>query len=444
MLNKYRKFTMLGMVLLLCMTTILSACSSSNSSSGSKDSNKKVTLRFSWWGGESRHKATIDAINLYMDQNPNVTIEAEYGTFDGYYQKIQTQLAGGTAPDLVQLDYLWINDLVRQGDLFVDLNTMKNTIDLNEFDEKFLKDWAIINDQLQGLPTGINAITTIVNKSFMDSEGIPNYENWTWEQIIEEGQKLHQKNSEFYLINSDLATLSEKIVPSYHSQLTGKYLVNADHTLGFDQESMTDTFTFLKTLFDTGVLQSLGESALYNLKTEQNPKWINGQTAMTIANVADIPKHRNTAVGFDITTTLFPIKENAVSSGLNARPTQLIGINQKSKNVDEAAKFLNWFFTDAEAIMILGTERSIPVKPSTKQLLLENDKLDQVVADSLETALANEAKAPSYINNDQELLKISNEIIEKVAYGKVTPEAGATEMIERYQSKLKEIEASAK
>lgn len=454
MLKKFSRLTILSLITLLTLLLTLPACSGSNSNAGKngaeaketagKKENEMVTLRFSWWGGESRHKATLAAIDLYMKQNPNVTIEAEYGTFDGYYQKLQTQLSGGTAPDLIQLDYLWINDLVRQADLFVDMYTLKDTIDLTEFDEQFLLDWAIINDKLQGVPTGMNALTTIVNKTFMEREGIPMHDNWTWEQMIAEGQKLHQKNPKMFLINADLPTLSEKIVPSYHSQLTGKYLVNADNTLGFDQQSMTETFTFLKSLFDTGVLQPLGESALFNSKTEQNPKWINGETAMTIANVADIPKLRGTAANFAITTTRFPIKENAKSSGINTRPSQLIGINKNSKHVDEASKFLNWLFADKDAIMTLGVERSIPVKQSSQKLLLENDKLDQVVASSLETAIANQAAAPSFINNNLELMKISNEVIERVAFGKLTPEAAAAEMIERYEAKLKEIAASAK
>ncbi|WP_372661763.1 ABC transporter substrate-binding protein [Cohnella sp.] len=454
MLKSSSKLTKLGLILLLALTTMLSACSGSNSADTNKETtnnetssqnkDEKVALRFSWWGGETRHKATLAAIDMYMKENPNVTIEAEYGTFDGYYQKLQTQLFSNTAPDLIQLDYLWINDLVSQADLFVDMYTLKDTIDLSEFDEQFLKDWAIINDQLQGAPTGMNALTAIVNKTFMESEGIPMHEKWSWEQIMAEGAKLHQKNPKNYLINSDLATLTEKIVPSYHSQLTGKYLVNGDYTLGFDQQSMTDTFAFIRTLYDEGVLQPLGESALFNAKTEQNPKWINGQSAMTIANVADIPKHRGTAVNFDITTTLFPIKENSKSTGINARPSQLIGINKNSKHVEESAKFLNWFLSNKEATLTLGVERSIPVKPSAQKLLLENNQLDQVVATSLETALANGASAPSFINNNQELLKISNEVIEKVAFGKLTPEAAAQEMIGRYEAKLKEIMANTK
>ena len=42
---------------------------------------EQVTLRFSWWGGDSRHRATVDAIER-MELNPHVTIKAEYSGWD--------------------------------------------------------------------------------------------------------------------------------------------------------------------------------------------------------------------------------------------------------------------------------------------------------------------------------------------------------------------------
>ena len=68
-------------------------------------------MRFSWWGADIRHEATLAAIEAYEEENPGVQIEAEYQGFEGYQQKMMTQLAGGTAPDLVQIDNVWLMDL---------------------------------------------------------------------------------------------------------------------------------------------------------------------------------------------------------------------------------------------------------------------------------------------------------------------------------------------
>ena len=59
-----------------------------------------ATLRFSWWGGDERLAATLAVIDAFEADYPNIKIEAEYGSSDGYHDKLATQLASGTAPDL--------------------------------------------------------------------------------------------------------------------------------------------------------------------------------------------------------------------------------------------------------------------------------------------------------------------------------------------------------
>ena len=42
---------------------------------------EKVELKFSWWGGDARHQAMLNAIELYQEKNPNVVVEGEYQGF---------------------------------------------------------------------------------------------------------------------------------------------------------------------------------------------------------------------------------------------------------------------------------------------------------------------------------------------------------------------------
>src|SRR4030042_3262086 len=91
-------------------------------SAAQKKSDEQVTLRFSWWGGDARHKATLEAIDLYMKLNPNVKILPEYSGAQGYLDKKKIELASGTAPDVVQIDFTWLEELISKGDFFVDLS----------------------------------------------------------------------------------------------------------------------------------------------------------------------------------------------------------------------------------------------------------------------------------------------------------------------------------
>ena len=131
------------------------------------DSDEKVSLRFSWWGSDTRHEATLKVMDMYMEKHPNVTIEGEYGAFDSFYQKLQTQLGGGTEPDIISVDYKWVSDLTAQGNLFVNMNDLKDSIDMSGFDMDFVKIYGAKDDYLIGLPVGINGMGYLYNTEFL-------------------------------------------------------------------------------------------------------------------------------------------------------------------------------------------------------------------------------------------------------------------------------------
>ena len=96
------------LIMLILILTV--SCGEKNNTSGT-DGSKEIVLRFLWWGSESRHKATLDAIKLFEEKNPGIKIKAEYGGTDGYFQKLSTQLTGNTAPDIMQVDYIWLQKI---------------------------------------------------------------------------------------------------------------------------------------------------------------------------------------------------------------------------------------------------------------------------------------------------------------------------------------------
>ena len=151
----------------------------------------KVVLRFSWWGGEERHQATLAAIEKYESLNPNVTIEAEYSGFDGYMQKVITQLAGNTAADVVQINWVDMPALADQN-LLADLRDMPE-IELDAFDESAISP-VRFDDKVLGLLTGISTNTLLYNKEFTDKFGLDMTQQWTWDEFLEYGKKIHEEN----------------------------------------------------------------------------------------------------------------------------------------------------------------------------------------------------------------------------------------------------------
>ena len=122
----------------LIVTTLLVGCSSGGSNADSNYSDKvsnessptsteltkeDVTIKFSWWGADNRHEAMKEVVRLYQESNPNVTVEIEYGAWDGWQTKVLTQLSGKTESDVMQVNYNWLFSYGRGKCLWQDKRT---------------------------------------------------------------------------------------------------------------------------------------------------------------------------------------------------------------------------------------------------------------------------------------------------------------------------------
>ena len=115
-----------------------------------------VDLRMSWWGGNGRHQVTLKALEAFHQQYPDINVKAEYTGWDGHLSRLTTQIAGGTEPDVMQTNWNWLPIFSKNGDGFYDLNTLKDEIDLSQFDAKELQS-TTVNGKLNGIPVSVTA-----------------------------------------------------------------------------------------------------------------------------------------------------------------------------------------------------------------------------------------------------------------------------------------------
>lgn len=81
-----------------------------------------IELTISWWGGDSRHEATMKAIEAFEADNPNIKVETQYGAWGGWLEQLTVQMASGQEPDVMQINWNWIYQFSPTGDGFTDLN----------------------------------------------------------------------------------------------------------------------------------------------------------------------------------------------------------------------------------------------------------------------------------------------------------------------------------
>jgi len=444
---KKSKFMSFALASILCVST-LTACSSGTAPADEKPetkaaenenletkaseeatSDEPITLRFSWWGGESRHEATIAACDLYMEKNPHVTIEVEYSGWDGYKDKLVTQLAGGTAPDIIQINYDWIHDLRNQDQYFVDPRDLSDIIDLTTLNESAYNGcW--VGEELQGIPSGLSVTTLITNKPFYETYGLdstdPNF--WTWDKVLEEGTRINKENPEHYLLNEfpDGSSFVKTLLAQQ-----GKEFVTEDYEIGCTEEELIDALNTLRSYIDNGVMLPFEESSIYAQQTEQFPKWLNNEMGMFMQVASTIPSFAD----MDLDVMRIPQYEDSINSGASMYPTNIIAINSKNEYIDESAKFVDFFLNDSDCAEILLDVRGVPATEKARNALVETGLLNPLVTKAIAIGEANPGMGfhPAMFNTD--LTKIQKEFIEIFGFG----EATAEETAENVLTELEEI-----
>lgn len=401
-----------------------------------------VTMRMSWWGGDSRNEAALTAIDSYMEINQHVTIQGEYGGWDGYLEKLTTQLAAGTAPDIMQTDYQWLDQFFKQIDLFVDLNSNENMM-LGGFDEAFLRGISSPEGKLIGAPTGINGTALYMNKTLADELDIDYSTQMTWDRLLEEGKRINDANSSVYMlnmtVNQDLRTM---LFEPYLLNITGQVLVRDDYTLGFDREDLIEAFTYVRALYDNNVIEPVADTAHINTgQLYQNPKWLNNEVVFYIELISRFVPITSSIDGSEIIVVDFPAPKDAVNSGILVRPTSMLSVSSKSSAINEAVKFVSWFLNDNEAAMTRGLEWSIPAVDTAREVLLDAGVTNEYFAFAVNYALEHQGLPQTFISLNQEIAKIEDDTLAKLAYNELTPEQAADEMIRLMTSKLEELKA---
>lgn len=398
---------------------------------------KEVTLRFSWWGGDPRHEALLKVIDLYTKQNPHVKIEPEYSGYSGYYEKLITQLAGKTAPDVMHVAYQWIPDFKNQGvEYFLDLYTVPDIVSTNEIDASLIEQYLIVDGKLQGLPAGSTGLGLIYNKDFFKKHGIPEDTQFSWNSLLEIGKKVHDNDPNDYLLNANAYTIYTHLFPTYLNQMLGEHCVREDYSFAFTKEQLLDVLTYIKKLFDYGVVEPLEQSSLFS--PEANPKWINGNMGLCVVWSASAPGYISN-VSFDVGATRYPVAENAKDTAISVSPPGFIAVNKDTKNPEEAAKFLNFFINNNDAILTKAEAMGAPPSDKGRKLLLDAGKTGAVPSQVLDIALKNVGLAETTILYNAEIADILSEVVEKLGFGRISPEEATNELMTKVGNKLQEF-----
>ncbi len=151
-------------------------------------SGEQVTLRwYMRWDKARLENVAQPVIEAFEKENPNINVEIEnVGSGSEYWTKLQTMIAGGTAPDIVYPATHNGYALASKGALLsLDSFLERDKIDVSKFDPAII-DLYRYDGKLYGLPIDKAALVVFYNKKLFDEAKVAYpKDDWTWDDFLE-------------------------------------------------------------------------------------------------------------------------------------------------------------------------------------------------------------------------------------------------------------------
>lgn len=335
---------------------------------------ENVVIKMTWWGGQGRHDLTQSVCDLYTSQHPNVTFELSPSGWDGYFEKLSTQTASGSMPDIVQMDYLYLTTYAKNNSLadlqeFID----NGTIDVSNIDANLLKT-GNVNGKQAALVLSTSLLNVGLNPDVLTEAGVEEpTSDWTWDDFVTMCETVQSKTGK-YGVSMD-SVLDTNIFNYWVRQHGDKLFSDDNKALGYsDDKVFIDFVNMWNDLMAKDAMPDPDEYAQISTLGQEAGPVVTGDAASIFEwnNYASKVSSVNGAIKM-----VTPPQANGGSKGLWMKPGMLFCIAETSTVKQEAAEFINWFVNSEEANEILNAERGTPVSSAIRQYLIDGGKMGE-------------------------------------------------------------------
>lgn len=426
-----------AIVLAAATTLTLAGCAVGESPQNQPElSDEEVTLTMTWWGADARTTATNEAIELFEEEYPNITVEPQFSDWTGYWDRLATSTAGGDMPDVMQFDALYLASYADRGTL-LDLGTVTNTLDLSVTPESVLQTGQVDGKQY-AMPVGGSPNAVVVNKTVFDEYGValPDFENWTWDDFTSIAQEISDKSGgEVWGVapfGADTFGLS------MWARQHGENLYDAEGNVGVKAETIVSFWQQALDWIESGAAPSVEHIAeTTGLPLDQTDLTL-GKQAMAFIPAGQVSAYSSASDGQDFIIGAWPTDTDTVEGFPFIKPTMYWSASSKTEHPAEAAALINFLISDPEVAKIFGTDRGLPAAPVAQEAI--EPELDPVGEQILEftnamTEQAGEA-APITPNGASDSEGILSRNFQSVLFGEQTPEAAAQGFIDELQASI--------
>ena len=388
-------------------------------------------LRLIWWGNPDRDRRTNEVVDLYVKENADVAIDPETYAWNDYWPKLATQAAGQNLPDVIQMDYRYIFEYARRGQLADLTPYVGKAIDLSDFDPNQLASGKV-DDKLYGISMGANSMTHVYKPAMLESLGLPapDATKWTIDDYVAMGKEVKGKLPEGLYFSENMAYREPRLETWVRQR--GKALYTADGKLGYDLEDLEEYFAFWFQMQEDGLTPpaDLQSQAIASGKMEDT-MFVTGHAVFDFIHSNQLVAVQK-LVPDELNITMIPNQKDG-KPGQYLKPSMLISMSASAADPEAAAKLMNFFIADDSAADILLIERGVTGDKSIRERILPKlSETEQKIVSYLDLVGTHVGELPPPPpKNAGELDRALQPAWESVSFKKVDVKTAATDYYEK-------------
>ncbi|GBF76840.1 hypothetical protein PA598K_05348 [Paenibacillus sp. 598K] len=360
------KRSRLGVMLVLAMALLVSACAGNSGNQGDEkptnggDNQEVIKLKF--WGAVPEENGPKQAVDNWNAANPDIQVEyVRFVNDEAGNTKLETALLANGEIDLF-INYR-MDKLVKrvQAGMAEPLDDYiaADGFDLNDqFGENSI---VKMEDKSYYIPAIILNDFVSINKSMLDAAGLPIPSEWTWDDYVSYASKLTQGEGNDKVwgsyVNGAQPKIFEYMEKAVKTELGPNALYNAEGGSNFDHEAFKKYLDVMYQMEREDKSQPPYAEAKMS-KMEGSRMFLNSQVAMNWVGTASLRDIKNLeSFPHDFVTAFAPppkMTEASTYLGGGTGYLDYVTINSKSKSKDAAWKFMKWYVTEGNEPLIAG------------------------------------------------------------------------------------------
>ncbi len=407
------------------LAPLLSACNLDPAAKEAKES-----VRFSSYGDPTKLGLRSKLADLYTSSHPEVKMAFEGTATAEYWDKLATQMAGGNAPDVINIDTARIGQYGGAGALQSLQKYIPDTIDAKPFDKNLLSQGQLKGEQF-GIPVAMGAYSMGYDVTVLDRLGLEHpKETWTWSDFATLANQIRQKSGKKVYGSEDPSGDTATLQIFLRGKGEDLY---KDGTLAFSEDTLTEWFEYWAALRATGGTIPADIAAQAKYGDWPTSPLVKRQAALAHIQTPNLKGGFQDLTKNTIAITLPPRDTTDGKCGTFPAPSSYLSLNAKSQRADDAAAFINWFTNGEEAAKTLRLISGPPASAAGRDVLLKGGDLSasekQVLAYTdlaLKNAFAPPQASPAASTAVGDLLlKTSQDI----AFGKIPIKQGVPKFV---------------